>query len=295
MSFSATTKKRLTEILPGRRCCRRALLYGMLQGGRGFSLREMALQTEHTEVSALYTALLEQLCEVATETEKGAFTIVSVPSADREAVLAAFGHTGGELSVRLNRGNFHCDDCAAAYMRGLFLSCGAVSNPETDYHLEFNVPSMPLSRDVLSLWEELGYDAKSIRRKGDNVVYFKDSNVIEECLTLMGASASALELIQIKMVKDIRNRSNRAANCDMANWTKVAAAGEQHRRALSIIRRHGGFAALPETLQELAQVRWDNPDVSLRELGEMLDPPLTRSGVNHRLQRICAIAAELEK
>ena len=110
----------------------------------------------------------------------------------------------------------------------------------------------------------------------------------------MGAGASALELIQIKMVKDIRNRSNRAANCDMANWSKVAAAGEQHRRALTVIRRHGGFGMLPEPLRELAQVRWDNPDVSLRELGELLDPPLTRSGVNHRLQKLCAIAEEWE-
>ena len=295
MSFSATTKRRLTEILPGRRCCRRALLYGMLQGGRGFSAREMALQTEHPEVGAVYASLLDQLCEVTADTEKGRFHIVTVPESKRAAVLADFGHSTDELSVRLNRGNFHCDDCAASYIRGLFLSCGAVSNPETDYHLEFNVPSLTLSRDVLSLWEELGYDAKSIRRKGDNVVYFKDSNVIEECLTLMGAGASALELIQIKMVKDIRNRSNRAANCDMANLSKVAAAGEQHRRALATIRKHGGFANLPDPLRELAQVRWENPELSLRELGELLEPPLTRSGVNHRLQKLCAIAEELEQ
>ncbi|MBQ1210413.1 MAG: DNA-binding protein WhiA [Clostridia bacterium] len=294
MSFSATTKRRLTEVLPGRRCCRRALLYGMLQGGRGFSLREMALQTEHSEISEVYSSLLEQLCEVQVEIEKGAFHILTVPENRRKKLLADFGHSPDELSVRLNRGNFHCDDCAAEYIRGLFLACGAISNPETDYHLEFNVPSLPLSRDVLSLWEELGYDAKCIKRKGHSVVYFKDSNVIEECLTLMGAGASALELIQIKMVKDIRNRSNRAANCDMANWSKVAAAGEQHRRALTVIRRHGGFGMLPEPLRELAQVRWDNPDVSLRELGELLDPPLTRSGVNHRLQKLCAIAEEWE-
>ena len=294
MSFSGTTKQRLTDVLPGRKCCRAALLYGMLQGGRGFSVREMAIQTEYGEVAALYTSLLDEVCGVRTLTEKGVFTIVSVRADDRAKVLAFFGHTSQELSVRLSRANFHCDDCTAAYLRGLFLSCGAVSNPETDYHLEFNVPSLTLSRDVLSLWEELGYDAKSIRRKGDNVIYFKDSTVIEECLTLMGASASALELMQIKMFKDLRNRTNRAANCDMANLSKVVAAGEEHRRALEVIRTHGGFTSLPDDLQELAQLRWDNPQISLRDLGELLDPPLTRSGVNHRLKRICDIATRMK-
>ncbi|MBQ3133622.1 MAG: DNA-binding protein WhiA [Clostridia bacterium] len=293
MSFSGTTKQRLADVLPGRKCCRAALLYGLLQGGRGFSAREMAVQTEHPEVVRLYRSLLEEICGIRTETEKGAFTIVSVAADNRARVLTAFGHEPNEVSVRLIRANFHCDDCAAAYLRGLFLSCGAVSNPETDYHLEFNVPSLPLSRDILSLWEELGYDAKTIRRKGDNVIYFKDSSVIEECLTLMGASASALELMQVKMFKDIRNRSNRAANCDMANLNKVVAAAAVHRQALEVILQNGGFGTLPENLQEIAQLRWDNPEISLRDLGELLDPPLTRSGVNHRLQRLCDIADSL--
>lgn len=293
MSFSGDIKRALSAELPQKPCCRAALLYGLLECGRGFSERELSFQTEYPEVAALYERLLVSQTGVRPQKESHGFTILSVPAADRLKVLDRFGHRAGEVAVRLNRGNLDCDGCAAAYVRGMFLACGAISHPQTDYHLEFSIPTYPLSRDIEALLGEWDLAPKRIRRKGDNVLYYKDSEHIEDTLTWIGASAAALELMNVKMVKDIRNNTNRVINCENANIDKVVAAASEQVAAIRRIERHGGLSQLAEELQEVARLRADNPELSLRELGEQLDPPLSRSGVDHRLRRIRAFADTL--
>ena len=185
------------------------------------------------------------------------------------------------------------DDCPAALLRWAFLACGAVGNPETGYHLEFSVPYYNLSRDLLALLRELGFGAKHVCRKGAHVVYFKESEQIEDCLTLMGAPNASLELMGVKMVKDIRNNANRVTNCESANIDKTVAAAAVHVEAVRKIEARGGLELLPEDLREAARPRLENPDMSLRELGEAMEPPLSRSGVNHRLLRIVEFAEKL--
>lgn len=258
-------------------------------------MRELSFQTEYAEVAALYTALLSEIGGIRPDREDGGYIILSVPPTERAALLRYFGHRTDEVAIRLNRGNFDCEECAAAYVRGMFLACGAVSHPQTDYHLEFSIPTYTLSRDIETLLSEWDLAPKRIRRKGDNVLYYKDSERIEDCLTLMGAGVAALEMMSVKVVKDIRNNTNRLINCENANIDKVVAAATEQREDLWWIERHGGLSQLPEELRELAQLRLDNPEMSLRELGELLTPPLTRSGVNHRMQRIRAVAQELRK
>lgn len=138
-----------------------------------------------------------------------------------------------------------------------------------------------------------GLSAKQARRAGGYVVYFKESESIEDCLTLMGATSAALELMGVKMVKDIRNNINRVTNCESANIDKTVAAAAVQSEALRKIERTVGLDALPEELREIAYLRLENPELSLRELGEALDRPLTRSGVNHRLRRILEFAEKL--
>ena len=134
---------------------------------------------------------------------------------------------------------------------------------------------------------------KRMRRKGDHVLYYKDSGQIEDFLTLIGAAAASLEMMNVKIMKDIRNSVNRVNNCENANLDKSIAAGARQAEAIRRIARHGGLKQLPEELRPLAQLRMDNPDLSLRELGQALQPPLSRSGVCHRLARICRFADEL--
>lgn len=299
MSFSSDVKQELSELRPKNSCCRRALTYGLLEGGHAFSGGEISLQTEHEAVAALYheqvAALLPQKEAVVSETlsRRGGFYIVSVDTAACSTVLERFGHTAGELSVRLNRGNLNCEACATAYLRGLFLACGAVVNPETGYHLEFCLPYYNLSKDVLCLLKECGLNAKYICRKGNHVVYLKESEQIEDCLTLMGAMSSCLSLMNVKMLKDIRNQANRIANCENANIDKQVIAASQQRSAIERLMRSGKLSEQPESLQQLAHLRLEYPTASLRELGDLCEPPMSRSGVNHRLKRLQELAEEL--
>ena len=197
--------------------------------------------------------------------------------------------------MRLNRANLDCDGCAPALLRGAFLVCGAVSNPESDYHLEFSMPYYNLSRDLLALLRELEFSAKYVCRKGTHVIYLKESEQIADCLTLMGAQSASLEMLGVKVLKSIRNDVNRAANCETANIGKTVAAAMAQVQAVRRLSETGVLDTLPESLQKLAALRVENPDLSLRELGALCDPPLTRSGVNHRLQRLLDAAAATDK
>ena len=299
MSFSSDVKQELTDILPDKPCCRAAQAYGMLQFGHAFSGREISLQTEQEAVARLYTFLVSKVCGVeppAEDTLRRRATLYSrsfSATSAREKVLERFGHSLSDISVRLNRANLDCDQCARALLRGAFLSCGAVTNPERDYHLEFSVPYYNLSRDLLALLGEEGFPAKMVSRNGSYIVYIKESERIEDCLTYLGASRGALEMMSVKMVKSIRNETNRRLNCESANIDKTVAAAGIHADAVRRIQAAGAFDTLTPELQQLALLRVDNPDMSLRELGAALDPPLSRSGVNHRLQRLLTIADEL--
>lgn len=296
MSFSADVKKELAEEMPDKLCCRAAEAYGMLEFGHAFSGREISLQTEQEAVADLYDKLVSRICEVprperSVIRRRTALQMCSVSTPkDRKTVLERFGHAPGDITVRLNRANVDCDSCARALLRGAFLSCGAVTDPARDYHLEFCVPYYNLSRDLLALLDEVGIPAKSTVRNGSYIVYIKESERIEECLTYLGAPRAALELMNVKMVKSIRNNTNRRFNCETANIDKTVQASAPYRAAVERIDRQVGLDALPEDLRQIARLRMDNPEMSLRDLGEALDPPLSRSGVNHRLQRLIAFA-----
>ena len=155
----------------------------------------------------------------------------------------------------------------AALLRGAFLACGTLTDPEKDYHLEFVVPYRYISRDLAKLLHEWNLAPKQLERKGSHVVYCKDSERIEEILTLMGAQNAALELMGIKMYKDMRNNINRKINFETANISRTANAAAEQVYAIETILEHAGLESLPEELKEIALLRLENPEMSLRELG----------------------------
>ncbi len=299
MSFSADVKREILDDLPDKPCCRAAQAYGMLEFGHAFSGREISIQTELEEVAELYAALTAEVCGVPQPSadEIRRRTVLHTRRYDdaacRARVLERFGHTAADVSVRLNRANVDCDQCARALLRGAFLACGAVTDPNHDYHLEFGVPYYNLSRDLIALLGEVGFPAKSVTRNGSYVVYIKESERIEDMLTYLGAPHGALEMMSVKVIKSIRNETNRRNNCDSANIDKTVAAAGAHIDAVRRIERACGISALPENLQQIARLRLENPDMSLRELGAAMEPPLSRSGINHRLQRILEFADKL--
>ncbi len=300
MSFSADVKNELAGVRPQKGCCLAAQCYGLLEFAHAYCGEEVSLQTEHSGVAAVYSALLKECCLIPAPTvqvkkRRSDFFRVAVEEPwARARTLERYGHTAKDSSVRMNRANIDCDGCAASLLRGAFLACGAVSNPETAYHLEFSVPYYNLSKDLLALLREMDFSAKYVCRKGTHVIYLKESEQIADCLTLMGAQSAALEVMGAKVLKSIRNDVNRANNCETANIDKTVAAAAAHIQAIVRLEQAGALGSLPESLQKIAKLRYDNPEMSLRELAEMCDPPLTRSGLNHRLQRILEAAEKLQ-
>ena len=300
MSFSSEAKKEIAAALPDKPCCRAAQAYGMLECGHAFSAAEISLQTEQEAIADVYDRLVSRVGGIPrpTRTTLRRRTTLHHSAVEeethRQTLLGRFGHSGTEVSLRLNRANLDCEACARAYLRGAFLVCGAVTDPEHDYHLEFSVPQYNLSRDIATLLREWDFPAKTATRGGSYVVYIKESERIEDCLTFLGATKASLELMGVKMVKSIRNDTNRRLNFESANMDKTVQAAVAQMNALTRIESTCGLSTLPEELQEVARLRMDNPDLSLRDLGAMMEPTLSRSGVNHRLQRIIKFAENLD-
>jgi DNA-binding protein WhiA len=210
-------------------------------------------------------------------------------------VLAAFGHTGHEISLRVNRANLENECCRASFLRGVFLSCGTVTDPVKDYHLEFILPYMNLAKDVMALLREgPDFQPALVNRKGSFVVYIKGGDRIAVLLAYLGAGGAAMELMQVRMVKEVRNNVNRKTNFETANIDKTVGASARQVEAICKIRDTVGLSGLPEELRETAELRLEYPELSLRELGLLFQNPVSRSGVNHRLRRLMEEAESIK-
>ena len=185
--------------------------------------------------------------------------------------------------------------CRKAYLRGLFLKAGSISDPEKMYHLEISCEKKDFAIRLKEMLSAYDLRSKIVDRKGHYVVYLKDSGQIADFLALIQAHKSLLSLENTMVVKDVRNTVNRKVNCETANIQKTVSASLTQIEAIEYIRDHIGFEKLPESLREIARVRLENPDDSLEKLGLRLNPPVGKSGVNHRLRKLKAIAEEEKK
>ena len=307
MSFSGEAKSEICKIIPQNFCCKKAECYGMLLFTRNFLHEGLLLTTENSLVAHLSAELTAQVTGAMVDVttvlshrggQNRAFSVRVSQREDSQKILKTFGHEHQEISLRMNFSNLEDEPCYAAFLRGVFLSCGTVIDPEKDYHLEFMVPYMNLAKDLISLIssiEALSIQPSLINRKGVFVVYIKGSEQIVDFLTYIGACGAAMQLMQVKMLKEVRNNVNRKINFETANLGKTANAAARQITAIEKIRDTVGLNSLPEELQELAELRLENPEMSLRELGENLSEPISRSGVNHRLQRLLEFAASIQK
>ena len=185
------------------------------------------------------------------------------------------------------------DENARAYIRGAFIGGGSISNPEKNYHLEFVTHSLEYAEDLSKLINKFGLNSKVIQRKSSYIVYIKEGEQIVDLLNIIGAHASLLELENIRIMKEMRNNVNRLVNCETANLSKTVNAAIRQVESIKLIQKEVGLLRLPKNLREIAELRLSYPDESLKELGEMLDPPVGKSGINHRLRKIEKIAEEL--
>ena len=293
MSFSSDVKKELCAIECENECCQRAEAYGLLYFARSFSPHDISIMTDYDFVAQRYKNAIRYIISEEPEeviSKSGKIT-VSVPDADnRIDILNEFGYTGNENTMRILTTNIENECCFGAFLRGVFLACGIITDPKKEYHLEFDVAFKSKSRDLSDMFENFTVKPKQSDRNGVNLVYFKDSYHIEDVLTVMGAHQSVLELIGEKILKDVRNNVNRKVNCDRANIKKTCSASAEQIKAINKLMSAEKMDELPSELKELAELRLDNPEMSLSELGENLSTPISRSGVNHRLKKLIEIA-----
>lgn len=301
MSFASDLKDELCKEVPEEESALHALLYGFLLFSYKFRADEISFSVLHEPTARLFAEALMTHCGVPAkitfkERVRGTLYKVCIEKAsERRKVMDAFYHVPGEPHLRINRANIENEEDARYFLRGAYLVCGSLTNPEKDYHCEFDVSYMNLCKDLSALIGEVLAQPKSTIRRGSYMVYYKESENIEDLLTYIGAPMSAVELMNIKIIKDIKNRVNRRMNCDNANLDKTLNASFQQVQDIKYIFDVKGNTFLSEELRTVAEIRLENPDMSLRELGESVEPPLSRSGVNHRLKRIGEIAAEIRK
>lgn len=296
MSFSSDVKSEISKTENISSCCFHAQVYGLVLFAH-FSKYNLSITSENSDVFELYLSYLKDYCGVnPTISDTGTKKLTAYLKTDDEKskVFDKFGHSLTETSLRINRANISEECCQSAFLRGAFLACGTVTDPERGYHLEFVVPYKRLCMDFMKFMDELGLKPKYIIRKGNHIIYFKDSESIEDILAIIGAQSASLHIMGIKIEKDVKNTVNRRLNFEISNINKTVNAAKQQVEAIELIEKTMGISALPDNLQELARLRLDNPEASLSELEKLLDEPITRSGINHRLSRIVKIAEKIK-
>ncbi len=295
ISFSNQVKQELCTTITDRDKAY-ACLYGMLLFARQLRQDEILMQSESEAFYELMPRLFRQVFgdRVQPRMETGQHgTLYSVSLTDPEQARIVLEQYHIILPERPLEMTNVVTNSLGSFTAGAFLSCGSMTDPNKEYHLEFVLPCAQLEEPFSQILLAIGVNAKTVLRKGMPVVYLKHSEQIEDLLTFMGAQQGTIDFINIEILKNVRNKANRISNCDMANINKVMLAAERQIKDILLIDERMGLDALSPDLQQMALLRMDNPELSLKELGELLDPPIGRSGVNHRLKRLQVLADSL--
>lgn len=300
MTFSEKVKNELALLENKKSCCWKAQAYGMLLYGKSCSEQSICLHTVNKRIADLYADLIVSLTgciltvtEIGQETnsEKIKYIVEVENEQDRRDILHYFEHDKSMNKAFDEIVGREC--CRHAFLRGAFLSCASITDPNKEYHLEF-VSGQHRSADLLfQILQELGISCGKTVRKNSQIIYLKESESIEDLLTYMGAVKSSLELMDIKILKDVRNKVNRVTNCETANIEKTVAASSIQVKSIEWIASRKGLDYLPDELKIVAQLRLNNPELSLSELCEISGLGLSRSGMNHRLKKIVEVAESL--
>ena len=297
MSFSSDAKQELCRLPLSRECCALAECYGILLYCHTFDPREIRIVTASDALAQRLPRLFRRAFDTAfdrlpPEGAGGKRTFLITDPDKIRTVRAAYGQESA-VSHHVNYGMLENDCCRQSFLRGAFLAGGSVTDPDKRYHLEFLTSHAGVGRETYNLLLEMGFAPKSTVRAGSHILYFKQSEAIEDVLTTMGAPLAAMGVMQAKMQKDMRNAVNRRVNCDSANADKIVSAAQEQLDAIRELDRLYGLVNLPDTLQETAMLRIANPESSLTELAALADPPVSKSCMSHRLKKLLEYKGEI--
>ena len=298
MSFSFEAKNELCRLPVQKLCCARAEAYGILLYCNTFSASEVRIITGNPALAARLPKLFHRAFGLKFDSlpdgtrDKLIFRITQRHKLARIVDLLGFSPEQN-LALHINFGLLEEECCRASFLRGVFFAGGSVTDPAKRYHLELATSHLQVSRELEVLLRECGYPPKSVARNGSFITYFKQSDQIEDFLTLIGAPVAAMSVMSAKLEKDLRNSVNRRLNCDSANLDKAVEAAQVQLEAIRSLEQSGQLEGLPDKLRETARLRLEHPEDTLAELAEEFDPPVTKSCLNHRLRKITQLAKGL--
>ena len=297
MSFSDDLKTELLQIsLKSATCCKKAFFFGLLLSAT-VENEQVSLTLSHGETANMFT-------ETARQQGAKNIEITKIIRFGRELYSISFTSRSVAEKLGIIRSDsadqlkdivgFRCDNCKNFYLRGAFISSASVSDPKVSYHLEFTVKDAQTAKKFYTFMSSLKYQPKTANRRNGIGLYFKKSENIEDVIGLMGAASFTFECMNDKLMRELKNDINRRANCETSNLSRAVAAAQELISDIEKIERAGLLEALPDELRQTAKIRVENPEASLCEMCSLFNPTLSKSGLNHRIQKLKEIARKIE-
>ena len=298
LSFSALAKAEVCRIVPQKRCCALAECFGVLLYCNSFHADGIKIITESREFAQLLPRLFKKAFSFSfdmmpEDEERKLVFQISAPE-KLKLIMEAYGFSREDtLALHVNFPMVEEDCCKAAFLRGAFLSGGSVTDPGKGYHMEITTTHQSVARETDTLIREvMNFCPKMAGRGGGQVLYLKQSELISDFLAYIGAPVAAMGIMEARLEKELNNKVNRRCNCDEANTCKVVEAAQEQLSAIRILQEQGLVEHLPNKLQQAVAARLENPAASLTELAAMMEPPITKPAMNHRLKKLVAMAKE---
>ncbi len=301
VSFSGGAKAEICRSIPQKRCCAVAECFGILLFCNYFAPDGIRIITESREFGHSLPKLFKRAFDLEFDSfpsmESSGKLVFQMDDPEKlDEILDIFGFDRNTVALHVNLPVVEDDCCKAAFLRGAFLAGGSVTDPGKGYHLEIATTHQSVARETYALMEEmLGFYPKSVARGGSQILYIKQSDLISDCLTFLGAPVAAMGIMEAKLEKELNNKVNRRCNCDEANTSKVVEAAQEQLAAIRTLRSLGLFDQLPAKTQVAAIAREENPEASLTELAAMMQPPISKPAMNHRLKKLVETAKEAAK
>ncbi|MBP3672526.1 MAG: DNA-binding protein WhiA [Oscillospiraceae bacterium] len=300
MSFSGSAKAEICRVFPQQQCCALAESFGILLYCNCFSADSIKIITESRE----FAQFLPKLFKKAFNLNFDFFPSMEAPGklvfqiVDEEkiaCIMEACGFSREDtLALHVNYPLVEEECCKAAFLRGAFLAGGSVTDPEKGYHMEISTTHSAVARETfLLIQESMNIAPKTAARGGGQVLYIKQSELISDYLTYLGAPVAAMGIMEARLEKELNNKVNRRCNCDDANISKVVEAAQEQLAAIRVLKEAGLLEKLPAKILQAAKAREEHPASSLSELAEMMEPPITKPAMNHRLKKLVELAKEV--
>ncbi len=299
LSFSGSAKAEICRVLPQKRCCALAQCFGILLFCNSFTTEGIRIITESRELAQCLPKLFKKAFQVefdsCPEPDSPGKQIFQITDREKIAsIMQVFGFDSRDtLAMHINLPVVEEDCCKVSFLKGAFLAGGSVTDPVKGYHMELATTHHSVARECYTLMREvLGFYPKTAARGGGQVLYLKQSDLISDTLTFLGAPLAAMGIIEARLEKELNNKVNRRCNCDDANISKVVEAAQEQLSAIAALRKGGQLSKLPQKLLQAAKAREENPEASLTELAAMMEPPITKPAMNHRLKKLVQLAQE---